>query len=118
MSFLNFSRHSPKYISVKVKRSFTLYLGVAQLVACLTGGQEAGGSSPLTQTIRKPTKQWVFIVFIKKSIESSPSKYNKYATLGKQKSYNQHHQKNLHWTNIVLLHLLIIYFLPYSTNIQ
>lgn len=27
------------------------YPGVAQLVARLTGGQEAGGSSPLTQTI-------------------------------------------------------------------
>ena len=31
---------------------FTLiYPGVAQLVACLTGGQEAAGSSPVTRTI-------------------------------------------------------------------
>ena len=27
------------------------YPGVAQLVACLTGGQEAAGSSPVTRTI-------------------------------------------------------------------
>ena len=28
----------------------TAYRGVAQLVACLTGGQEAAGSSPVTPT--------------------------------------------------------------------
>lgn len=27
------------------------YPGVAQLVACLTGGQEAAGSSPVTRTM-------------------------------------------------------------------
>ena len=30
--------------------------GVAQLVACLTGGQEAAGSSPVTRTMRSITK--------------------------------------------------------------
>ena len=29
---------------------FGYYPGVAQLVACLTGGQEAAGSSPVTRT--------------------------------------------------------------------
>ena len=32
----------------------TKYPGVAQLVACLTGGQEAAGSSPVTRTKEKP----------------------------------------------------------------
>ena len=30
--------------------TYTLYPGVAQLVARLTGGQEAAGSSPVTRT--------------------------------------------------------------------
>lgn len=40
--------------------------GVAQLVACLTGGQEAAGSSPVTRTIKKPSFQierWFFAIF-------------------------------------------------------
>ena len=49
----------------------------------LTGGQEAGGSSPLTQTILKPTKQWVFFMFIKEFTELYSSECNKYATLEK-----------------------------------
>ena len=37
--------------------SYHLHLGVAQLVARLTGGQEAAGSSPVTPT-KKKTILW------------------------------------------------------------
>ena len=36
------------------KANHIMFPGVAQLVACLTGGQEAAGSSPVTRTKFKP----------------------------------------------------------------
>ena len=48
------NRHEIWYPNQAGLRNPACYPGVAQLVACLTGGQEAAGSSPVTRTISKP----------------------------------------------------------------
>ena len=48
--------HFSRVYAIIIKRceNSTKYPGVAQMVACLNGVQEAGGSNPLTQTRKSP----------------------------------------------------------------
>ena len=50
--------------SVRCANIFERYPGVAQVVARLTGGQEAAGSSPVTRTIKnRATEVALFFYF-------------------------------------------------------